>query len=44
MTTGISQGVMLEREEQRILNSIINEFDKDPLNDRFDHAIQTGIV
>lgn len=44
MATGISQGVILGREEERILKSIINEFDKDPINDRFDHVIQTGIT
>ena len=40
MTTGISQGVILGKEEQCILKSIINEFDKDPMNDRFDHVIK----
>ena len=44
MTTGISQGVILGKEEQCILKSIINEFDKDPMNDRFDHVIQTGLT
>lgn len=43
-TAGISQGVILGREEQRILTNIINEFDKDPINDRFDHVIQTGLT
>ena len=39
----VCQGVILGKEEGNILKDLINEFDKDPTNERFDHVIQKGL-